>query len=388
MKPVVLQLLDSFSQGGSERQAIQLTRLLHDQGRYEVRLACLKNEGPLRREIEGLDLGPIPSFPLTSFYDLNAVTQLRALVSFLRREKVQILQTHDFYTNVFGMSAGALARVPVRIAAMRETAGMRTDAQKRVQRIAYALAHHIVGNSEAVKRALAEDGVSNDKTTVVYNGLDLDRVVPQLNRFDTLKALGLPEERPGQARPFVTIVANMRHDVKDYPMFLRAASHVAKEMPEVSFLMAGEGELTESLRVLSCDLGLDQNVVFLGRCDLVAELLSISDICVLSSKAEGFSNSILEYMAAARPVVATDVGGAREAIIEGTTGFLVPSGDDRQLADRLMRLLKEPARAREMGLAGRQRVEEKFSCEAQVRATENLYGKLLTTSQGAITRNA
>ncbi|HEY5401703.1 MAG TPA: glycosyltransferase, partial [Pyrinomonadaceae bacterium] len=300
MKPVVLQLLDSFSQGGSERQAIQLTRLLHDQGRYEVRLACLKNEGPLRREIEGLDLGPIPSFPLTSFYDLNAVTQLRALVSFLRREKVQILQTHDFYTNVFGMSAGALARVPVRIAAMRETAGMRTDAQKRVQRIAYSLAHHIVGNSEAVKRALAEDGVSNDKTTVVYNGLALDRVVPQLNRFDTLKALGLPEERPGQPRPFVTIVANMRHDVKDYPMFLRAASYVVKEVPDVSFLMAGEGELTESLRVLSCELGVNQNVVFLGRCDLVAELLSISDICVLSSKAEGFSNSILEYMAAAR----------------------------------------------------------------------------------------
>ena len=388
MKPVVLQLLDSFSQGGSERQAIQLTRLLHDQGRYEVRLACLKNEGPLRREIEGLDLGPIPSFPLTSFYDLNAVTQLRALVSFLRREKVQILQTHDFYTNVFGMSAGALARVPVRIAAMRETAGMRTDAQKRVQRIAYSLAHHIVGNSEAVKRALAEDGVSNDKTTVVYNGLDLDRVVPQLNRFDTLKALGLPEDRPGQPRPFVTIVANMRHDVKDYPMFLRAASYVVKELPEVSFLMAGEGELTESLRVLSCELGVNQNVVFLGRCDLVAELLSISDICVLSSKAEGFSNSILEYMAAARPVVATDVGGAREAIVEGITGFLVPSGDDRQLADRLMRLLKEPARAREMGLAGRQRVEEKFSCEAQVRATENLYSKLLTTSQGAITPNA
>ena len=98
-------------------------------------------------------------------------------------------------------------------------AGMRTDAQNEFRGIAYALAHHIVGNSEAVKRALAEDGVSNDKTTVVYNGLDLDRVVPKLNRFDTLKALGLPEERPGQTRSFVTIVANMRHDVKDYPMF-------------------------------------------------------------------------------------------------------------------------------------------------------------------------
>jgi hypothetical protein len=93
----------------------------------------------LRKEIEGLDLGPIPSFPLTSFYDLNAVTQLRALVSFLRREKVQILQTHDFYTNVFGMSAGWW-RVPVRSAVRRAAARM---ISKRVQRIAYAQAHHI-----------------------------------------------------------------------------------------------------------------------------------------------------------------------------------------------------------------------------------------------------
>jgi glycosyltransferase involved in cell wall biosynthesis len=106
-------------------------------------------------------------------------------------------------------------------------------------------------------------------------------------------------------------------------------------------------------------------------------LLSISELCVLSSRAEGFSNAILEYMAAARPVVATDVGGAREVIREGETGYLVPSGDDVKMAARLIELLRDPAKARRMGDEGRRVVEEDFSCEAQLARTEELYSRLL-----------
>ena len=163
MKPAVLQLIDSFNQGGSERQALQLTRLLSESGRFNVCLACLSPEGSLRSTIEDLDLGEIPSFPLTSFYDLNAVRQLRRFVRWLKSSRIDILHTHDFYTNVFGMAGGALARVPVRIASMRETAGMRSAAQKQVQRVAYSLAHHIVANSNAVREKLIADGTGAEK---------------------------------------------------------------------------------------------------------------------------------------------------------------------------------------------------------------------------------
>jgi glycosyltransferase involved in cell wall biosynthesis len=101
-------------------------------------------------------------------------------------------------------------------------------------------------------------------------------------------------------------------------------------------------------------------------------------VCVLSSKAEGFSNSILEYMAAGRPVVATDVGGAREAVVEGETGYLVRPGDDEALAARIVSLLGEPERARAMGARGRQVIEEKFSGDAQLERTLELYESLLT----------
>ncbi|HSL54559.1 MAG TPA: glycosyltransferase [Pyrinomonadaceae bacterium] len=378
MKPAVLQLIDSFHQGGSERQALQLTRLLAQSGRFKVQLACLSPEGFLRDSINDLDLGEIPSFPLNSFYDQNAVRQLRRFVRWLKSSRIDILHTHDFYTNVFGMAAGALARLPVRVASMRETAGMRSAAQKQVQRVAYSLAHHVVANSNAVREKLIDDGVAAGKVSVIYNGLDVRRLATRLSRAESLSLLGLPAEI--ESRRFISIVANMRHEVKDYPMFLRSARVVKDAVPEAAFLLAGEGELSDSLRVLARDLGISDSTFFLGRCENVAELLAVSEICVLSSKAEGFSNSILEYMAAGRPVVVTSVGGAPEVVSEGETGYLVRSGDDAMMAERLIALLRDPERARAMGAKGRRLVEEKFSCEAQLAHTESLYDRLLGSS--------
>ena len=375
MKPAVLQLIDSFHQGGSERQALQLTRLLAESGKFRVHLACLSPEGSLRATIEDLRLGEIPSFPLNSFYDANAVRQLRRFVQWLKSSDIDIIHTHDFYTNVFGMAGGALARLPVRVASMRETAGMRTSTQKKVQQVAYSLAHHVVANSNAVKQTLIAAGMPAEKITVVYNGLDSARLIPRVtSRGEILSLLGL---RIDENRRFVSIVANMRHEVKDYPMLLRAARRVVDAEPEAAFLLAGEGELTDSLRALAAELGVEQSTYFLGRCERVAELLNVSEICVLSSKAEGFSNSILEYMAAGRPVVVTNVGGASELVTEGETGYLVASGDDAGMASRIISLLADPARAKAMGENGKQVVKEKFSCEAQLARTEELYERLL-----------
>jgi glycosyltransferase involved in cell wall biosynthesis len=125
-------------------------------------------------------------------------------------------------------------------------------------------------------------------------------------------------------------------------------------------------------------LGVERDVFFIGRCDNVADLLFASDVGVLSSKAEGFANAILEYMAAGLPVVATDVGGVREAIVEGETGYVVPAGDDRKMAERIIQLLEEPARARVMGERGKLIVADKFSCDRHLRNTLDLYDELLS----------
>lgn len=372
----VLHLVSSFHQGGSERQALQLARLLGASGRYGVRVASLDGDGVLRAEAEAVSKGEVPRFELTSFRDAGTVRQLRRFAGFLTANDIAVVHTHDFYTNVFGMLGASLARVPARVASKRETSGVRSGAQRIVERGAYRLAHAIVANAEAVKRQLVDEGVRGEKIVRIYNGLDSRRVDGDgsRDRRGLLAALGLPT---GAASRFVTIVANMRLPVKDHATFLRAARRIADASPDTAFLLAGEGELEEGLRAEARSLGLADRAHFLGRCDRVAELLAVSDVCVLSSRAEGFSNAILEYMAAGRPVVATRVGGAAEAVSDGETGYLVDPGDDARLAGRVLDLLGDPPRASEMGDRARRIVAERFSCEAQLASTERLYDRLL-----------
>ncbi|MGI8467694.1 MAG: glycosyltransferase [Pyrinomonadaceae bacterium] len=375
MKPKILQFINSFHTGGSERQAVQLIRLLREEKSFEVFAACLNGEGVLRGEIERLGIAEIPEFSLASFYDANFLRQVHRCARFLRDNKIQIIQSSDFYTNVFAMAAGALAKTPVRIAAKRETE-MRTKAQKFIERRAFDFAQAVVVNAEAVKKNLVDAGVSARKILTIYNGLDLEKFAPtKLKREEILQKFDLPIDKNLH---FVVIVANFRSAVKNQKMFLRAAEKTKEKFPNARFVLAGEGELLNETKEFAVALGLENETFFTGRCADVSRLLSIADICVLSSITEGFSNSILEYMAARKSVVATNVGGAREAIVEGETGFLVDSNDDAQMANYLIELLQNPEKTKEMGKAGRKIAKEKFSTEAQLKNTLALYEKLLT----------
>ena len=375
MKPNVLQLIGSFHMGGSERQAVQLVRLLEKRrDDCKVFVASLNNEGVLRKEIEELGFTEIPEYKLTSFYDANFVRQLRRFARYLRENEIHVLQTSDFYTNVFGMLAGRLAKTPVRIAAKRET-GTRTAAQSFLERRAFRFADAIVANAEAVKTHLIETGVPREKIRVVYNGLDTERLKPaETDRKKIRESFGLPTDEKIR---FVTILANLRSEVKNHRMFLRAAKIVRENFPDAAFVSAGEGELSGAMKDLARELKIAESVYFTGRCERVAELLSVSDICVLSSRTEGFSNSILEYMAAGKPVVATNVGGAAEAVVENKTGFLVASDDHEKMAGRILELLRDEEKAHRFGFQAKRIVEEKFSLAAQTAKTLSLYEELL-----------
>ena len=175
---------------------------------------------------------------------------------------------------------------------------------------------------------------------------------------------------------FVTMVANLRHEVKNVPMLLRTAKRVTESHTNVHFVIAGEGELKADLTELANSLGVADKVHLIGRCTDVPALLSITSICVLTSFAEGFSNSILEYMAAGKTVVATNVGGAAEAIIEGETGFLVESDDDEAMAERLIELLNDETKMTRLGDCGKNVLSERFSSKTQLIRTIELYNDL------------
>lgn len=376
MKKNILQFIGSFHQGGSERQAVQLTKLLHRDKTFNVFVATLNKEGVLLKELEEIGFRDIPEYKLSSFFNLHFLKQIRICARFIKDNKIDIIHTHDFYTNVFGILAARYAGVPVKIASKRETGGMRSDNQNRIEKFIFKLADVITVNAKAVEQYLIKRNVPKDKIKVTYNGLDLERLKPkETNREKICEILGLPKDEDIK---FITLVANLRHSVKNQPMLLRTAKRLKKKHPETHFVFAGEGERKNYLESVAEKLGLAETTHFINRCRIVPELLSISYACVLTSTAEGFSNSILEYMSAAKPVVATDVGGANEAIIERETGYLVESDDDEALAYYLSELLANQKKAEKMGLAGRKRVEEKFSTETQLKKILNLYNSLLS----------
>ena len=371
VKKNVLQLIGSFHTGGSERQAVQLTQLLREDAKFNIFLATLNRQGALLEEVENFGFAEIPEFRLDSFYDLNFLKQIRNCARFLRENEIEIVHTHDFYTNVFGIAAARLAKVKVKIASKRETGGMRSTAQKAIEKKIFAVSDAIAVNSKAVEKYLLDEKIPAEKIEVIYNGLDLERLKPTItDRRQICADLGLPDD---ENIKFITLVANLRHEVKNQAMFLRAAQKVSEQFPNAHFVIAGEGELREGLENLVRELKIVEKTHFIGRCAKIPELLFVSFAGALTSFHEGFSNSILEYMAACLPVVATNVGGASEAIIENETGFLVESDDDELMAKRLIELLESDEKARKFREKGRKVVEEKFSCAAQLKNVSELY---------------
>jgi L-malate glycosyltransferase len=374
MKPKVFELVGSFASGGSERQALKLSRLLAEEASFEIVVGCLDRSGPLLSENKWLTEKEIPEFKLSSFYDSSFIGQVYKCAGFLRANHISVVHTHDFYTNIFGMISSVFARVPVRIASKRETFS-KTKLQTQVERRVFGLAHSIVCNSEAVKNFLIETGIPKEKAQVIYNGVDLVPFI-SINGDNADDHLGF--ELPfAQSTKLVTIVANVRSDVKNHSMFLKAAEIVADTVESVGFVVAGEGELLETLRKEAFGLGIGHLVDFMGPCSDIPTLLSASDVCILSSRSEGFSNAILEYMAAGKPVVATRVGGASEAVIEGETGFLVDSDDHVEMASQIIALLSDQEMTDRFGSRGREIVEERFSESIQLRQTVDLYNRLL-----------
>lgn len=366
----ILHLLDSFDTGGSETQAVQLLGLLQQTGKFEIYVACLRDQGPLKPKLIEMGFTDIPEFRLRSFYGPHAARQLLRFVRHLRSLKIELIHTHDFYANVFGMTGAKLAGVRCRIASRRDMGG-RASHKKFIERLAFRGADKVLVNCGAVAKRLQQEGVTGKRIVVVYNGVDTGKIAPAERSGDPDDKFGLQA-----GKRVVALVANLRSPVKNHAMFLRVAQRVLAECKDVQFVAAGEGGLMPAMKEMAQELGIEESVKFIGRCDDTAALLNRSDICVLTSWTEGFSNAILEYLSAGRPVVVTQVGGAAEMVEDGVNGYLVKSDDDEQMAAKILKLLGDPSQAKVMGERGRDAAFQQFSLRAQLENTIELYASL------------
>jgi glycosyltransferase involved in cell wall biosynthesis len=341
----VAHVVDSLNLGGTETQCVALVRGLAAGG--VDNLVVYGHDGPLRSRLE------IPNVTLIrratgAFLRPAFATAVIALARELRAWRPTVVQTYGFYTNLPGLLAGRLARVPVLVGGKRGYDPHLNAAKRRLDALARGLAHTTVVNSDALRHWLAgEEGAR--PVTVITNCV-------------TARGAVVPGDDP-----IVGMVANFLPP-KDHATFLRAAALVAEQVPTAEFHLVGTGPGEPQARALVAELGISGRVRFLGRLapDGVWSALNRFAISVLSSGSEGMPNAVLEAMAAGRPVVATCVPGMDEVVRHGVTGYLVPPADARSLATAITRLLKDPSTAARMGAAGRECAQTAHSPERMV----------------------
>ena len=356
-RPLSLFLMtNTFETGGSERQFTVLAQNLAPP-QFQTHLGCIRRYGPL-----ALDFPDVPEFPLGgSLYGWRSLRTRFNLSRQLHQHRVQIAHAFDFYTNLTLIPAARFARVPVVIGSHRQLGDLLTPAQFRAQAAAFRWCDSVVCNSQAAADRLIAAGLSPNKIAVIGNAMPDAAFAPA--------PPALPK-RPGVLR--VAMVARMNHRYKNQSGFLRIAARIHQHMPNIEFVLVGDGPLRQELENEASALGLGPFAIFLGdRRDIPAVLASI-DVAVLTSDSESLSNVILEAMAAGLPAVAYDVGGNSE-LLRDQRGVLVPVGDETAFADAVQNLLADSARREQLGRSARQFAQENFSLDRVRQRYVDLY---------------
>jgi glycosyltransferase involved in cell wall biosynthesis len=366
----VLHVVDCLNVGGTERQLCELLRRL-DRERFRPQVACFKSGGELLRDLTALGVTPI-EFPLRgSLTQLNTAWQIARMAHWCKRTRVRIVHAHDFYANIIGVAAARLAGVRC-IASRRDLAHWLTPTQRRGLRLACRFADLVVANASAVAEQTANHfGVAPARLRVVPNGIDV-ALFDRLARHPPHPPL--PRRRAAAAR--VVMVASMHLPDKGHDDLLEAAAQLRHRGVAAQWLLVSDGALRPRLQQKANALGLTEDIHFLGRRSDVASVLVRADVVVHPSWAEGFPNAVLEAMCAARPVVATRVGGIPEVVVDRATGLLVTPKRPRELAEALAHMIANSAAAQRMGQRGRERVESVYQLQHMCTVIEDIYARL------------
>ena len=365
--PHVLLVLDQFSStlGGGERIVLKLAALLPQYG-YRASILTFS----VHPESAALKSPPCPIYvlPLQRTYDLTALRGALDFRRFLKQQRIQIVQTFFESSDLWaGFVTKTMSKAKL-IWSRRDMGILRTRKHHIAYRLMAGAPDAVFAVSEQVRRHCIEvDRIDSIRVQTTYNGIDLADWNTASRNART------------SAERIVTTVGNIRR-VKGHDLFIKAAASIVPRFPNVSFSIAGEvleRDYFEELQALVRDLGLSSHFHFLGGITDMQKHLSEADIFVLPSRSEGFSNAIIEAMAASLPVVATNVGGNAEAVKDGVTGFIVPVEDSSALSAAITHLLSDPSQAKAMGTAGKALVAERFTTEAMMNRISATYRNLL-----------
>jgi glycosyltransferase involved in cell wall biosynthesis len=361
-KITVLFLIDYLdSMGGAERNLLQLVTALK-KGDHVPIVACLQG-GSVSRMIENLGI-QVEDLLVKKIYGVDGVKALLSLKRIISRQGADLIVTYHEGSDFLGIVLSFLTRTPI-ISNRRDLGFNLKPRHIFIYRIINRFFSRIITVSTATKTEVVKrQNCLESKITVIHNGVDVSDYVSQ--------SLGKKHFGLEESRLLICCLANIR-SIKGQEFLLESA-RLLKEKGFSNFQIILIGKFEKSgayylqLREMVDEFELGEFVDFKGYLSPreIKKRLAVSDIGVLPSLSEGFSNALLEYMAAGLPVVATEVGGNPEAILNGETGFLVPPGNPQALAGALQLLLNDNELRVEMGRSGKRRVMERFSHDLMI----------------------
>ncbi len=375
MKIKVIIVIDHLDIGGAQNQVLEYLRHA-DKSQFDIKIVYLeKQRNALVEVIEKLGYVTI-GLAHKGFFNMATIIQLRKLFC---AEQPHIVHTYLFTSDCYGRVAARLAKVPHIITSMRSIDDWKKPHHVFVDQILAKWTDVITINADVIRPYLVDhEKIDAKKIVKIYNGIDLTRF-DHVSSIDNIKA---SLEIPTGAK-IVGMVGRLTHQ-KDYDTYLESAKIVLQKVPNVYFLVVGDGPRRQELETKVKNEGLGQNIIFTGTREDVAEIIHTMDIGVLSSFVEGCPNALIEYMACRKPAVAADIGGCAEVIQDEKTGFIVAPKNAQLMADRLVQLLESDDLRRQMGEEGRKRVEECFTVEKLAQNTENLYRSLAEKKVGFV----
>lgn len=369
----VFHVITLLELGGAQRNTLHTVRNL-DRTRFDPALVCGKGAV---LDVEAAELRApvhfVPALvrPVRPWKDAAA---LAGMVNIFRREKPDVVHTHSSKAGILGREAARLAGVPVIVQTFHGfgfTPGQSAPARAfyvALERRAAAFTTALIAVSEANRDLALSLGIGRlGQYHLIRSGVKLSDYLSLSRSRAPLPGVSLsPEHR------LVATFGPFKPQ-KNLADFLEAAALVRRQCPEARFLMAGDGEGRAALEAERRRRGLEDAVFMPGWRKDVREILARADVFALTSRWEGLPRSLVEAMAAGVPPVVNDVDGCRDVVRDGANGFLVPPGRPDLTAERIVRLLKAPAKAEEMGRRARAAIGEEFDIDGMVRRQESLY---------------
>jgi glycosyltransferase involved in cell wall biosynthesis len=358
-RPRILQLLATGGNGGAQESYTGLLLRL-DRSRYEVRALSLSSGSAVHRlrrlglSVEVLDTEE----------DERAV---RELAAYLRREEIDLVHAHMYRAEVIGTRAAVAARTPVIMATVHSS---RVRSAADVEALAALTPHmdRLIVPSASIQAKVIREGRGGAEFSVIPNGIDLSRFSTPAPPCSLRDDFGIPCDA------FLAGVVARLEPEKGHAYLIDAWPRVLSRVPDAWLAIVGEGSEADALQARARGL---EHIVFTGRRDDISAVTADLSVAVLPSLREAQGISILEAMARCRPVVASAVGGIPEVITSGVDGLLVPPASPADLADAIVAVAQSPELADRLGRAGRATVVERFSIDAQVRRTEEVYDEEL-----------